>query len=259
MFDFYLINFLRWIGIYNYLKLFKDKYFENPLQKDHRNRMIKFYSDFIHSGCLCFDIGANYGYRTEAFLQIGAKVIAVEPQKQCVKFMKLKFKDRLIILNNGVGSEKSRKKFFVSNAHALSSFSQDWINKVISSGRFGKISWKKEVIVDMITLDDLIIKFGEPYFIKIDVEGYELEVLKGLTRPVNYLSFEVTIPENIETAQECLRYLKTLGEFECNISPGETLCFLYDKWISPEMMIKNLKSLSSKGVIDGDVYVKFLN
>lgn len=146
MFDFYLINFLRWIGIYNYLKFFKDKYFENPLQKEHRNRMIKFYSDFINSGSLCFDIGANYGYRTEAFLQIGAKVIAVEPQKQCVKFMKLKFKDRLIILNNGVGSEKSRKKFFISNAHALSSFSKDWINKVVESADLEKLVGEKRLL-----------------------------------------------------------------------------------------------------------------
>ena len=32
-------------------------------------------------------------------------------------------------------------------------------------------------------------KYGKPIFIKIDVEGYETKVLKGLSQPVNYISF----------------------------------------------------------------------
>lgn len=38
-----------------------------------------FYSKFINNNDLVFDIGANIGNRTEVFLGIGARVIAVEP------------------------------------------------------------------------------------------------------------------------------------------------------------------------------------
>ena len=44
----------------------------------------KFYSKLIQNGDLCFDVGANVGNRTEAFLKLGARIVAVEPQPECI-------------------------------------------------------------------------------------------------------------------------------------------------------------------------------
>jgi hypothetical protein len=50
---------------------------------------------------------------------------------------------------------------------------------------------------------------GAPFYIKIDVEGHEPSVLRGLKRPVPFLSFEVNLPEFRPEGAQCLA---TLGE-----------------------------------------------
>jgi hypothetical protein len=50
-------------------------------EKKLLRKRLTFYRNFIRNGDLCFDIGANIGTRTEAFLELGAKVVAVEPQR----------------------------------------------------------------------------------------------------------------------------------------------------------------------------------
>ena len=88
----------------------------------------------------------------------------------------------------------------------------------------------------MTTLDKLIEKYGEPVFIKIDVEGFELEVLKGLTRPVKLLSYEYTVPEQIDRVIECMEQIQKVNpKIECNYSIGESMDFALEEWQSPEI------------------------
>ena len=111
----------------------------------------------------------------------------------------------------------------------------------------------------MTTLDEMIIKYGKPDFCKIDVEGFEFEVLKGLTQPIGTVSFEFTIPEFVDKAIECLNYLNNLGKIICNFSPGETLTFALDEWLNATDFIELFNTLPAKGIVDGDIYIKFLN
>ena len=61
------------------------------LKRVRRDReMLRFYSRFIHKGDLCFDVGAHMGNRTEIFLKLGANVIAVEPQEDCINQLREK-------------------------------------------------------------------------------------------------------------------------------------------------------------------------
>src|SRR5262245_59289979 len=47
-----------------------------------------FYTPLIHPGDLCFDVGANYGFKTEVFLSLQARVVAFEPQEDCLNELK---------------------------------------------------------------------------------------------------------------------------------------------------------------------------
>ena len=244
-------------GIYNRIKLFKDRHFKNPVQLEFNVRLKNFYSGILKPGDLCFDIGANFGYRTETFLKLGAKVIAVEPQPQPAKYLKMKFNDDIELVQKALGDKDEIKPMLVSSAHALSSLSESWVSAV-KNNRFKAESWNKKIDVEVTTLDNLIDEYGIPDFCKIDVEGYEYEVLRGLTKPIRLLSFEYTIPEFTNRAINCINYLNDLGDIKCNYSSGETLKFGLDDWLKPDAFIPIFNELPNKNVIDGDIYVKFI-
>jgi FkbM family methyltransferase len=248
---------LHQLDLFDHLKLFKDRFFKSEKEKISEQRRFNFYSELVKKDDLCFDIGANYGNRSEVFLKLGAKVVAFEPQPKPLKFLKRKFKDTINIEDAALGSREGKSNLFISSASTLTSMSEEWINEV-KNNRFKQANWNNIIEVKVSTLDQMIAKYGKPDFCKIDVEGFELEVLKGLTQPIGTISFEFTIPEFVDKAIECVNYLNNLGNIICNYSSGETLIFSLDKWLVPTDFIPLFKSLPDKGIIDGDIYIKFI-
>ena len=222
-------------------------------------RMLAFYSYFIKEGDLTFDIGANIGSRTEIFLKLGAAVVAVEPQQSCVVVLKDKFancKD-VHIVAKALDKEVGNKEIFISPNPVLSSMSEDWIKSVKQSGRFvQEYVWDIKETVETTTLDHLIKEYGRPSFCKIDTEGFEYNVLRGLSEPVNAMSFEFH-PEFIQCAVDCVRYLSKLGKAKFNYSEGESMSLALSAWVEPDEIINTLTSLPKDGKIFGDVYARF--
>ena len=169
-------------------------------------RYAKFYSQFVKPGDLCFDVGANVGRRTQVLLQLQARVVAVEPQEQCMEKLRRKFRgnDRVILVQSAVGEKPGQMQMQLCDSHSLSSLSPQWIEKVRASGRYAQCTWARTVTIDVTTLDELISRHGRPAFIKLDVEGYEYEALKGLSQPVPSVCFEFT-PEFVESTRNCVR------------------------------------------------------
>lgn len=98
---------------------------------------------------------------------------------------------------------------------------KDWIDAV-KQERFKSYTWSAPVKIPITTLDKLIEKYGKPHFIKIDVEGYELEVLKGLTQAINWISFEYTVPEQTQKAIDCILQIQKFNpNIQCNYSIEE--------------------------------------
>jgi FkbM family methyltransferase len=216
-------------------------------------KRLRFYAQFIRPGCLVFDVGANLGNRSKIFLQLGAYVVAFEPQAYCSAFLSQMFeKDRRFrLVRKALGPTEGSAVLFTSDNHTASSLSKNWISATVSSGRFASSQWTGRQEVAVTTLDIAISTFGLPSFIKIDVEGFELEVLKGLSRPIETLSIEV-VPENLEKTCGCLQLLEDLEEFQFQFSFGESMQFALPEWISNAEIREWLKGLPPGSF--GDLY-----
>jgi hypothetical protein len=148
---------------------------------------------------------------------------------------------------------------YLSDAHTISSFSKEWIDAIKKSGRFSDYNWNKEQVTEIETLDNLISKYGKPQFIKIDVEGYEYEVLAGLSQPIMTISFEYTIPERKNSIIDCIDRIVEISnqkEVFFNYSIGESMEWALEKWLSAEEMKKEIDLERFVKSEFGDIYAK---
>ena len=177
--------------------------------RSHIRRMARFYAQFIRPGDLCFDIGAHVGSRIGAWSRLGARVVAVEPQASLMRLLRHWYgkAPNVVLLEQALGSVPGRQVMHVSHrTPTLTTLSDEWLAKVSRAPTFAGTRWDSSVVVPVTTLDELIGRYGRPTFCKIDVEGYELEVLKGLSQPVPALSFEY-IPAVTDLAADCVERL----------------------------------------------------
>jgi FkbM family methyltransferase len=221
--------------------------------KDEERRT--FYEMFIRQPDIVFDVGANVGNRAKIFSRLASRVILFEPQPYCQQVLEVGFAGdkKIVLVPKALGRDIGTARIMVSDAHTVSSMSRTWIDAVKKSGRFSHIRWDRDVEVHVTTLDSAIAEFGMPSFIKIDVEGYEAEVLAGLSRPIAAMSLEFT-PEHLESIRNCLIKLNRLGCYEYNLSLGESMQLARDSWVSAEEILKNLSCFDQNSF--GDVYAR---
>jgi len=225
--------------------------------KKRLQKMLDFYSGFIKKGDICFDVGANLGNRTEAFLKLGAKVVAVEPQEDCIETLKDKFgnNENVFIVPKALDKAVGEKEIFIGQASTLSTMSQDWIANTKKSGRFKDHNWDSKSTVETTTFDILIKEYGKPAFCKIDVEGFEYNVLQGLSKPVNMISFEFA-PESLDSVLNCIKYLSSLGMYKFNYSHGESMAWALQDWKEAGQISEILIKLPKHISVYGDIYAK---
>lgn len=217
-------------------------------------KLKKFYAQFVKPGNLVFDIGANDGDYTEVFTKLGAQVVAIEPQPVCFEALRQKFKQnkKVKLVQQGIGQKKGRLDFYISSFNnPNSTFSTDFQTK----SRYSYRKWDKVIKVDVITLDQLVQTYGTPDFCKIDVEGYEWEILSVLKTRIPVISFEF-ITEMHQKAIDIIKHLDSLGKATYNVCIGMNYTYEFDSWISGKKLISFLKENKDKNWY-GDIYVRF--
>jgi FkbM family methyltransferase len=132
-----------------------------------------------------WDVGANVGTYSVFAGKNGARVFSIEPS-----FLNLEILQRNIILNDlndsvsmipiGLGSENQLASFYLSKENLTWGGAHNSLGKNLGAG--GKALQEPLKIAGLcITMDEIasVFRIPKPNFVKIDVDGLELEVLKG--------------------------------------------------------------------------------
>lgn len=194
-----------------------------------------------------FDIGANEGFVTEVFLETGLSVVAVEPDERNILILQTRFRNNsdFQLHSCAIAAANGKLPLYLQNdGTALSTVSTKW-KSIIEKGdyRFHSSYADQPGMVDAITIDQLIAEHGLPVFLKIDVEGYETEALKGLSRSVPLLVFEAILPEFMPETLECLEMLNRLEPgMVYNYGSNHELCVSgFIKYVDFCQLLKDLK------------------
>jgi FkbM family methyltransferase len=218
----------------------------------------RLYSEFVREGDLVFDVGAHLGDRSVAFAALGARVVALEPQPHVARWLRriVAGNDRIVVRTEAVGAAPGTARIAMSARHpTVSTLSDDWRGSMVRGhAGFERVRWEGSAEVPVVTLDDLIASYGKPRFCKIDVEGYESEVLAGLSEPLPFLSLEF-VASRLDLAGACVRRLTQLGPYSFNVVLGEGRRFHLAEWVGPDALVAWLAS-GAEGASSGDVYAR---
>jgi FkbM family methyltransferase len=257
---------LKRTGLYHRLKTSRvyDLYWSvvEPKIVERMEREQRFYRTLLDGpkpGTLIFDVGANHGTKSETFLKLGARVVAVEPDATNQEILRKKFlvyrlrRKPVAIVGKALSDKESIETMWIDEpGSAKNTLSKKWVETLRQDDeRFQQHhEFGLQIKVETSTLDKLIAVHGMPLFIKIDVEGHEPSVLRGLSSAVPFLSFEVNLPEFAPEGRECVEILGRLsstGRF--NYASGDfERGLVLREWLTVDEFVPVLAGCTDKSI-----------
>ncbi len=243
-----MVSFAEWRGLARSIRVYR-------LDRTHHRAMDQMYRRFAGKGDIVFDVGAHVGDRIASFRRLGARVVALEPQPVCARFLRLMHgrDSDVTLIEAAAGPTPGVHAMHVNTKNpTVSTLSGDFVSASAGAPGWEGQEWDKQISIPVTSLDAMREQYGEPRFIKIDVEGFEADVLSGLSKAVPALSFEFTTIQR-DIAYKCLNMCDALGYGRYNIALGESQTFSFDAPVSALAMRNHIENLPPSAN-SGDVY-----
>ncbi|MCD2511914.1 FkbM family methyltransferase [Comamonas endophytica] len=151
------------------------------------------FQHFLRPSDTVLDAGANIGMTALECLEAGAgKVVAVEALPVLYERLKKLNPPGLIAVNKAISSSPGKADFYISTAHNQgSSLNSEMIG--IFPSVFGEVVKKTEV--ELTTIDELVESFGAFDVWKLDIEGAELDAVRGAQKTLGKCPPRIVIVE----------------------------------------------------------------
>lgn len=225
-------------------------------QHPSRPAEIKFYgrlTDASEPGCI-IDVGANHGSKTEIFVDLASRVIAIEPDPSAAMTLRKRFRWNAVeVIQAAISSEVGVAVFHRFEAGSpYNTLSDNWATAMVDGSNHQGLQLPKPALIDVKTetLADIVARFSPIKYIKIDAEGFEDKVLSTLKIPVPLISMEFNLPQMRETMLICVRHLeRTDARYLFNFALSEPpIALELDEWLSGDDAISRIRSTGRKYV-----------
>lgn len=158
----------------------------------------------------CIHVGAHHGQEFIEYRRCGIKdIVFVEPCKPAFNYLRRHFTGKALLFNCALGAFNGTAVMNVETANTGQSNSLLKPEKHLQ--QFPTIKFDRTEMVDVRTMDSLNLK-GNYNMLNMDVQGYELEVLKGATETLKHIDVIYTEVNRDEVYKGCAR-IEQLDEF----------------------------------------------
>jgi FkbM family methyltransferase len=187
-------------------------------------------------------------------LSAGARVVAFEPQSENYTFLEKKFigNKKIILCNKALSGTNNDKDFYLCDEFSqCSTLSEEFIN---AYSKISNLHYSKKINIECLTLNDAFLEFGMPYYIKIDAEGSDKEILSVLSSKIPIISFEYNKYLK-HHAVEIVKQLASIYSFKVQLIYGNDFQFKLRTFVSANEFISRIDHFFSESILTGEIFL----